>query len=361
MTMTEHMNEQLPLHGVLVVEMAGLAPVPFVGMILADLGASVLRVDRPAGKADALSADFLTRGKSAVELDLKSPTGLARLRSLIARADVLLDPYRPGVIESLLKVDSAESVLATLNPRLVFARLVGFPRDGDRAKMAGHDINYLAVSGVLSLLGRSGDKPTFPVNLAADFAGGSLMCVIGILAALLRRGATGSGSVVDVNMVQGVQYLASFLRGFHANGMLGARGENLLDSGAHMYDTYETADGQYVALGSLEPQFYAEFLRILAARNLATPAEIARLRAGTMFSDWPAKKTLLTAIVKRHPRATWAAAYDGSDACLTPVLGMDEVDRWPKFNGSRFEPVPEKWNPVDDVLAWDAVARRFKL
>ncbi|KAI9221458.1 CoA-transferase family III domain-containing protein, partial [Blastocladiella britannica] len=319
-----------PLNGILVVELAGLAPVPFAGMMLADLGATVLRIDRP-DNAGSLAPDLLTRGKYAVQLDLKSSArDRARFHTLVRSADVLLDPYRPGVVESLLGLSTTKAAddasIAAIHPKLVLARIAGFPRDGPMSAMAGHDLNYIASAGVLSLFGRAGERPSFPVNLVADFAGGSLMCVAGILAALVARASTGRGRVVDVNMVQGAQYLASFLRAGHASGMFAEpRGHNLLDSGAPQYEAYATSDGHHVTLAALEPQFYARFLSGLETHGLADADQLSVLRGGSMFSDWTTKRQVLTGVFGKHSRETWTSAFDGSDACVVAVRELAEV------------------------------------
>ncbi|OAA56966.1 alpha-methylacyl-CoA racemase [Niveomyces insectorum RCEF 264] len=257
-----------PLTGLKVLEFAGLAPGPFAGVFFADAGAEVLRIDRPvpgrshtpaaaAAAAGGATDDLLARHKASIAVDLKSPAGVALVRALARDADVLIDPYRPGVLE---RRGLGPDVLCAANPRLVYARLSGFRRDGKYHAMAGHDINYLAVSGLLSVLGRAGDKPTPPWNVLADFAGGGLMLVVGVLLALAARSSSssGHGQVVEANMVDGVSYLAAFPR-FAAKTPLGdhPRGQNLLDTGCPYYDTYETADGGFMAVGCIEPQFFS--------------------------------------------------------------------------------------------------------
>ncbi|ORZ41299.1 CoA-transferase family III domain-containing protein [Catenaria anguillulae PL171] len=357
-------RESAPLAGTLVIELAGLAPVPFAGLILSDLGASVLRIDRPpsaSSSSDSLPApDFLTRGKRAVQLDLKRDR--ARLLHLLASADVLLDPYRPGVLESILGTKDLHGFIQQHNPRLIIGRLVGFPRTlPSHGRMAGHDLNYLALSGILSLLGRKGAKPAFPHNLLADFAGGSLMLVLGVLAALIARQHSGAGTLVDINMVQGVQYLASFLRAFQVHGLLDPtqRGANLLDSGAHNYDVYETSDkGRYVSLAALEPQFYAKFIGLLKANEMATHDEMTQLTKGSVLQGWDEKKPVLEQVFRRHAYDKWEQVGMGTDACLVGVRLMDEVPngQWPKFSGVGFEPVKSGHGGDGNDEGWEAMS-----
>ncbi|XP_006875453.1 PREDICTED: alpha-methylacyl-CoA racemase [Chrysochloris asiatica] len=240
----------MALRGVCVVELAGLAPGPLCGMILSDFGAQVLRVDRPGSAGDV---SHLARGKRSLILDLKRPQGTEVLRRLCSRADVLLEPFRCGVME---KLQLGPEVLLRDNPKLIYARLSGFGQSGRLSTAAGHDINYLALSGVLSKIG-SGEQLYAPLNLLADFGGGGLMCTLGILLALFERTRSGKGQVIDANMVEGTAYLSSFLWKTHKAGLWDRpRGQNLLDGGAPFYTTYRTADGQFMAVGAIEPQFY---------------------------------------------------------------------------------------------------------
>ncbi|KAJ9664424.1 Isopenicillin N epimerase component 2 [Coniosporium apollinis] len=241
-----------PLTGIRVLEFAGLAPGPFAGLLLADYGATVLRIDRSHPSAHGPhppppTADVLTRRKSSIAIDLKSPSGIALIKTLVPSVDVIIDPFRPGVLEKLGLCPS--SVLLKLNPRLIVGRMTGFRRDGKYAQMAGHDINYIAVSGVLSLLGRKGEKPYAPGNIIGDFAGGGAMCFLGILLALLGRNTSGRGQVVEANMVDGSSYLATMPRlSLKRPIWEKERGENMLDGGSPFYDTYETEDGKYMAV-----------------------------------------------------------------------------------------------------------------
>ncbi|KAK1835386.1 CoA-transferase family III domain-containing protein [Podospora conica] len=314
-----------PLTGLKVLEFAGLAPGPFAGILLADAGASVLRIDRlPSNPAAAPlpTSDQLTRRKASLAVDLKSPSGIALIHRLIPTTDILIDPFRPGVLESL---SLGPSTLLALNPRLIYARLTGFRRDGAYAPLAGHDINYLAVSGALSLLGRSHEKPYAPVNLLADFAGGALPLVIGVLLALVSRATTGRGQVVEANMVDGAAYLATFPR-FALKTPVGGRprGENLLDGGCPFYDTYETAvAGEYVAVGALEPQFYAQ---LLAGLGLDGDVRFAGVRQGDR-EGWEVMRGEFERIFRTKTRAEWERVFAGTDACVTPVLGYAELER----------------------------------
>ncbi|PYH98387.1 CoA-transferase family III [Aspergillus ellipticus CBS 707.79] len=304
-----------PLEGTRVVELAGLAPGPFTGLLLADYGASVLRIDRPK----ATSADLLTRHKTSATLDLRDSASHRVLLSVLRDADVLIDPYRPGVLERLGL--SPSEVLLKHNPRLIVARLTGFRRDGKYKDMAGHDINYIAVAGVLSMLGRSGERPYAPGNLLGDFASGGATCFLGILLALLSRTHTGRGQIVEANMVDGSAYMAAMPRLGRKTPMWNApRGQNMLDGGSPFYDTYETKDkGKYFAVGALEPQFYAALLKGLGFNPDELPARDDK-------DNWPALRKAFAKRFKEKTRAEWEAVFDGTDACATPVLEQDELE-----------------------------------
>ncbi|XP_004365096.1 alpha-methylacyl-CoA racemase [Capsaspora owczarzaki ATCC 30864] len=302
----------MALRGLKVIEMAGLAPAPFAGLVLADFGANVIRVDKLAD----FSVDRLSRGKQSVSIDLKSPRGAQAVRDLCKNADVLIEPFRPGVMERLgLGPDD----LLKTNPRLIYARLTGYGQTGKLAQRAGHDINYVAVSGVLSALGRRHENPAFPGNLVGDFAGGSLMCVIGILTALQERARSGKGQVIDAAMVDGASYLASFVYGVRETGMWdGPRGTNLLDGGAPFYETYKTKDGKYMAVGSIEPQFYRLLLQGLGLDGDSTlPEQLDK-------EGWPQLKERFTQIFASKSQAEWCAIFDHTDACVTPVNELDD-------------------------------------
>ncbi|KAF2153506.1 CoA-transferase family III [Myriangium duriaei CBS 260.36] len=313
-----------PLTGIRVLELAGLAPGPYAGLLLADYGASVLRIDRAHPSSHSSTPppptpDNLTRRKSSIAIDLKSPSGRAFLLSLIPHADILIDPFRPGVLESL---GLAPSELEKINPRLITARMTGFRRDGKYSAMAGHDINYLSVSGVLSLLGRKGEAPYAPGNLLGDFAGGGLVLFSGILLALTQRAVTGRGQVVEANMVDGAAHLASFPRLALKTPMWDReRGENVLDGGCPWYDTYSTKDeGEYMAVGALEPQFFAALVKGL---GLDKSWNVRRMDRGT----WGALRREMEEKFRSRTRREWEEVFDGTDACCTPVLGHKELEK----------------------------------
>ncbi|GAM36192.1 hypothetical protein TCE0_018f05091 [Talaromyces pinophilus] len=308
-----------PLNGIKVVELAGLAPGPFAGLLLADYGASVLRIDRAANKSVPPAGDPLTRHKSSICMDLKDARSRELLLSILLQADVLIDPFRPGVLERLDL--SPTDVLLKHNPRLIIARMTGFRRDGKYKDMAGHDINYIAVSGVLSMLGRTGETPFAPGNLLGDFAGGGAMCFLGILLALISRSATGKGQVVEANMVDGAAYLATMPRLAQKTPIWSEpRGTNLLDGGCPYYDTYETKDkGKYFAVGALEPQFYVALLKGLGFSRKDVPAREDR-------DNWPVLREIFTKRFKEKTRAEWEEVFDGTDACATPVLEQNELE-----------------------------------
>lgn len=285
-------------------------------MLLADAGASVLRIDRPGTQP---TADSLTRHKSSIAVDLKSRAGVALLLRLAREADVLIDPFRPGVMERL---GLGPDTLLRENPRLVYARMAGFRRDGRYKDMAGHDINYIAVSGVLDMLGRKDERPTPPINILGDFAGGGATLFQGILMALLARDkAGGRGQVVEANMVDGAAYLATYSRMSLKTPIGGGpRGTNVLDTGCPYYDTYETRDGKYMAVGALEPQFYEELVRGLGLTGQGW--EKRRYDR----DSWAEMKTVFENVFRSRTRSEWEAVFDGTDACCTPVLGFAELE-----------------------------------
>lgn len=288
-------------------------------MLLADAGASVIRIDRASDTRSLPTSDSLTRHKASIAVDLKSPHGTSFIKELVAQgADVLIDPFRPGVLE---KLGLGPDVLLKINPRLIYGRLTGYRRDGKYANMAGHDINYIAVSGALSLLGRADDTPHPPTNILADFAGGGANLFQGILLALLARQTSGKGQVVEANMVDGSAYLATFTR-FGLKSGMGARGRgrNLLDGGCPYYETYETKDGKYFSVGALEPQFFRELIKGLGL--LDQGLEEKRFD----FDEWPGMRALFKDTFKQKTRAEWEAIFDGTDACAAPVLDYDELE-----------------------------------
>ena len=305
-----------PLEGVRVVELAGLAPGPFGCMLLADLGADVVLVDRPGGS----DVGLLRRGRRVVTLDLKEPAGIAGLLRLVEHADVLVEGFRPGVAERL---GCGPGVCLRRNPRLVYARLTGWGQDGPLAARAGHDIDYLAVAGALEPLGRTGERPHAPLNLLADFAGGGMLMAVGVLAALLERERSGAGQVVDAAMVDGSALLTTFLHGLIAAGRWsGPRGANLLDGGAPFYDTYATSDGGFMAVGAIEPAFYAE---LLAGLDL-DPAE---LPAQHDPGGWPVLRRRFAERFAQRTREQWTVIFTERDACVTPVLSPAEAPAHP--------------------------------
>ena len=310
-----------PLHGIRVVELAGLAPGPFGCMILADLGADVVQVDRPGGDGPAAPPGPLRRGRRTVTLDLKTAGGVADLLRLVERADVLVEGFRPGVAERLgLGPETCEKI----NPRLVYARMTGWGQDGPLAARAGHDIDYIAVAGALWPLGRPGERPHAPLNLIGDFAGGGMLLAVGVLAALLERERSGRGQVVDAAMVDGSALLTAFLHGMLEAGLWpGGRGENLLDGGAPFYDTYRTADGGFVAVGALEPAFYRD---LLAGLGLASDPDLPDRDDP---AGWPALRARFTERFASRTRDEWTLVFAGRDACVAPVLSPGEAPDHP--------------------------------
>jgi alpha-methylacyl-CoA racemase len=310
-----------PLRGVRVVEIAGIGPGPHAAMILADLGADVVRVERPGGAASAGSreTDLLTRGRPSVAMDLKDPKAVATVLDLVERADILLEGMRPGATERL--GIGPDECLAR-NPRLVYGRMTGWGQDGPLAQAAGHDMNYIAIAGVLHGLGQTPDRPQFPTNLVGDFGGGSTYLVIGVLAALLEARAGGQGQVVDAAIVDGAAHLNAMFASMLAGGAAHERrGANLLDGGAPFYDVYETADGKHMSVGALEPQFYEALLDGLGIADTAPDR--------WDLAQWPALRESLAETFKQKTQAEWAAVFDGTDACCAPVLPLSEAAQHP--------------------------------
>ena len=307
-----------PLTGVRVIEIASLAPAPFGCMILADLGADVLRVDRAerCGPQAARPLDPLSRGRRSIGLNLKDGTAIDLLLRLIEDADVLVEGFRPGVAERL---GFGPDVCAGRNPGLIFARMTGWGQHGPLAHTAGHDIDYIAISGALGMVGRAGESPVPPVNMIGDFGGGGMLLALGILAALVERADSGLGQVVDAAMVDGSALLTSFVYGLRAaGGWQDARGSNLLDGGAPFYDTYATADGGYVAVGALEPQFYAALLHGLGLVDAGLPDQHDR-------AGWPVLRQRFAETFAQRTRADWEQIFAGTDACVSPVLSLAEA------------------------------------
>ncbi len=310
-----------PLTGVRVLELAGLGAAPFAGMVLSDLGADVLRIDRAGPTAlAAVPNDPLGRGRRSVVLDLKSEAGLAVALRLADLADVLIEGFRPGVAERL-GIGPAEC--AARNPRLVYARMTGWGQRGPLAARAGHDINYIALAGALDPIGRAGGPPVPPLNLIGDFGGGGMLLALGVTAALLERERSGQGQVIDAAMVDGAALLTSALYGLRGAGLwVDERGTNLLDGGAPFYDTYVTADGRYVAVGALEPQFYAVLLDGLELSTAELPGQHDR-------AGWPVLRERFAAVFQTRTRDQWAAQFADTDACVTPVLNAAEAPEHP--------------------------------
>ena len=311
-----------PLSGVRVIEIASLAPAPFGCMIFSDLGADVLRVERPesCGPGMPPPRDPLVRGRRSVGLNLKDPEGVRLLLRLAERADVLVEGFRPGVAERL---GFGPEVCARANPRLVFARMTGWGQQGPLAPTAGHDIDYIAVSGALHGIGRPGERPVPPLNLVGDFGGGGMLLAVGVLAALVERGRSGLGQVVDAAMVDGSALLDAFLYGMIARGLWRTeRGTNLLDGGAPFYDTYEAAGGGYLAVGALEPQFYAELLAGLGLDGADLPGQLDQ-------AGWPVLRERFAAVFATKTRDEWAEIFAGRDACVAPVLTPEEAPGHP--------------------------------
>jgi alpha-methylacyl-CoA racemase len=309
-----------PLRGLKVVELAGIGPGPHACMILADLGADVIRIDRPGGQLlTGGSHDLLNRGRPSVALDLKHPDAVATVLHLVESADVFVEGLRPGTTERL---GLGPDVCLTRNPRLVYGRMTGWGQDGPLARTAGHDLCYIAITGALHGLGQDRDRPHFPANLVGDFGGGSTYLVIGILAALLESRLSGQGQIVDAAIVDGTAHLNSMATAFLAGGLLREeRASNLLDGGAPFYDLYETADGKHLAIGALEPQFYDELVTGLgiaeAAPDRDEPADQVELRR------------LIADTVRSRTQADWVEVFAGTDACVAPVLPMTEAFRHP--------------------------------
>lgn len=306
-------NAAGPLVGLRVIEFAGIGPGPHVGMLLADLGAEVVRIERPGS---AVSNPVVERARHRVTVDLKSEQGQAFCKDACAKADVLIEGLRPGVMERL---GLGPDELLEVNPRLVYARMTGWGQEGPLSQAAGHDINYIAITGALDAVGRSGNTAIPPQNLVGDFGGGSMYCAFGIMAALYEREQSGKGQVVDAAIVDGVTSLMSFFFGSRHNPFLTTdRGKGMLGGAAHFYGCFECSDGKEISLGSIEPQFYAEMLAKAGA-----PAELAEGQMNP--ADWDANTEKLAALFKTKSREEWSALLEGTDACFGPVLSLEEA------------------------------------
>lgn len=312
------------LSGIKVIEIEAIGPAPFAGMMLADHGAEVLRIDRVAasglgiGDSDP-TRDPLGRGKRSVALDLKRREGADAALRLIGRADALIEGFRPGVMERL---GLGPDICLKRNPRLVYGRMTGYGQSGPLSPRAGHDIDYIALSGALSAIGPA-DKPVPPLNLVGDFGGGGMLLAFGVAAALLSAQRSGKGKVVDAAMVEGASLLATFIHGLAAQGLWReGRNVNLLDGGAPFYDIYRTADGKFLAVGAIEPKFYAELIEKLGLAGDSLPGQMDR-------AHWPALRERIAQAIARRGRAEWERIFDGSDACVAPVLTLAEAPLHP--------------------------------
>jgi alpha-methylacyl-CoA racemase len=320
-----------PLEGVRIIELAGLGPAPFAGMMLADAGADIIRIDRyeratypPLAEAHV---DLMNRGRRSVAVDLKHPEGVELVVGLAGTADGFMEGFRPGVAERLGL--GPEECLAR-NPKLVYGRMTGWGQDGPMANTAGHDIDYISLAGALEPMGRAGQRPYPPLNLVGDFGGGGMLLAFGMLAAILHARATGEGQVVDAAMVDGAASLMAMTYTLRASGIWkDERGTNLLDTGAHFYEVYETSDGGYFSVGAIEPQFYAELIRLMGLADTDMPGQNDR-------DQWPAMKERFAAVFASKTRKEWEEVFDGSDACAAPVLSPAEAPHHPhnQFRGT---------------------------
>lgn len=310
-----------PLNGYTVLELAGIGPAPMGGMVLADMGAEVIRIDRASNAPGLQMKDVSTRGKKSVALNLKDPAGVETLLRMVENADVVIDPFRPGVCE---KLGIGPDVCLQRNPKIVFARMTGWGQEGPLAQAAGHDINYISITGALYAMGRKGEKPVPPLNLVGDMGGGGMLLVNGILAALLETANSGKGQVIDAAMVDGAAQLMWMFHGFEAMGMWNAneRESNLLDGAAHFYDAYECADGEYISIGSIEPQFYA---------LLKEQAGLSEDEFGDQNNaeKWPEMKAKITEVFKQKTQAQWCEIMEGTDVCFAPVLSFMDAPQHP--------------------------------
>lgn len=336
-----------PLAGLTLIEISGLGPGPFAAMLLADMGADVIRVERPGGSmfsaTQNLKLDFLNRNKRCISINLKHEDGVDTVMTLLEKADGLLEGNRPGVMERL---GLGPDVCLERNPKLVYGRMTGWGQEGPMAKEAGHDINYIALSGALHPIGRRGEKPAIPLNLVGDFGGGGLMLAYGMVCALLEAKTSGLGQVVDAAMIDGAATLmASTFAASQVGFWSEERGTNLLDSGSHFYEVYETKDAKYISLGSIEPQFYAALLE-----KLGEDAQYFQQQFDA--ENWPTMKEKMTKIIKRKTRDEWDSIFAGADACYAPVLSMSEVRHHPHHQA--------RGSFIDDGAIWQpAPAPRF--
>ena len=336
-----------PLEGYKVLELAGIGPGPMAAMLLADMGAEVLRVERREeaglGVQRPLNCDVTLRSRNAIALDLKDPKDVEKVLKLISGADALIEGFRPGVMERLGL--GPDTCLET-NPKIVYGRMTGFGQDGPMSKAAGHDLNYIAMSGALGAIGRAGEKPTPPLNLVGDYGGGALYLVVGILAGLLETSRSGKGQVVDAAMVDGASSLMAAAYGMFAAGLLSSkRGENVLDSGAYFYETYECLDGKFISVAAIESKFHAEMFKLMELDSSIVADQMNR-------EEWPKLKEIMAERFASKTRDEWVAIMGGSDACFAPVLELNEVAKDP-HNAAR-----NTFVEIDGVLQ-PAPAPRF--
>jgi len=310
-----------PLEDTKIIEMAGIGPGPFCAMLLADMGADVIRVERPDNRsALGLDYDVLNRGRRSVGLDLKTADGVATLLRLVEKADGLIEGFRPGVMERL---GVGPKICAERNPRLVFGRMTGWGQEGPLAHAAGHDINYIALTGVLHAIGTRQSGPVPPLNLVGDFGGGALYLAFGMVCGLLEARSSGKGQVVDVAMVDGASHLMAMMYGLKHHGKwVDERQSNFVDGGAHFYGTFECSDGKWIAIGSIEPQFYALLLEKAEIEDAAFVEQMDK-------ASWPELRSRMADIVRRKSRDEWCAIMEGSDVCFAPVLNMSEAPEHP--------------------------------
>ncbi len=308
-----------PLKGIKIIELAGIGPGPFCAMLLSDLGAEVIRGDR-IETAGQKSAGALLRGRRSIAIDLKNPQGVATVLQLVDKADALLEGFRPGVTE---RMGLGPDVCLKRNPRLVYGRMTGWGQEGPLSQAAGHDINYIALTGALNSIARRGQAPVPPLNLVGDFGGGALYLAVGVLAALLEARSSGKGQVVDTSMVDGAAHLMMMFYEMRAAGVwTDEPGTNLLDTGSHFYDVYETRDDKYISLGSIEPKFYAELLRLSGLEKEKLADQFDR-------PQWPALKRRVAEVIRTKTREEWCRIMEGSDVCFAPVLSLAEAPKHP--------------------------------
>ncbi len=310
-----------PLEGIKILEVGGIGPGPFCGMMLSDMGADIVRIERRGGLSlTDPKYDLLTRNRRSVFIDLRKPEGVETVLKMVEQVDALQEGFRPGVME---KLGLSPEVCLERNPKLVYGRMTGFGQEGPLAKAAGHDINYISMSGALHAIGRKGEKPVPPLNLVGDFGGGGMMLAFGMVCALFEAQKSGKGQVVDAAMIDGSAALMAMIYGLKAAGLWTDRcGDNLLDTGAHFYDTYETADGKFISIGSIEPQFYALLLELAEIDDPEFKEQFDRTK-------WSSLKTKLDDLFKTKTRDEWCDLMEGTDICFAPVLSLDEAPQHP--------------------------------